>query len=54
MLVVEYGNSIEDVLDENIAGIDADEIGPASEVCRNVFVEEIQGSNGDGEKQSRL
>jgi hypothetical protein len=52
--VVEYGYTSKDVVDENVTGINADKIGPASEVCGNVLVNEIERANGDGEEKGGL
>lgn len=51
MVIIEDGGALEEMLDEDVAGIDADEVSPAREVCGDVFVEEVESADGDGEKE---
>jgi hypothetical protein len=54
VLVVENGDASENVMNENVAGINAHEVGPAREVCSDVFVKEIEGADSNGEKECGL
>lgn len=54
MLVIKNRNSAEKMMNEDIAWIDANEIGPTREVCGDVFVDKIKSADGNGEEQRGL
>lgn len=54
MSVVEDRNAVEEAVNEDITGINANQIGPPGEVGGNVFVDKIKCANGYCQKKSGL
>lgn len=54
MGVVEHGDTVKEMANKDIAGIDADEIGPAGKVRGDILMDEIEGSDGDCKEKGCL